>query len=178
MSKCFVVLGMHRSATSLVAKGLHNAGVHMGDKLIPADRGNPEGYFEDAIVSNLNRAILRKAGGDWLNPPSEDSILAVKKDTAFMDVIENLVQQRLATGAPLWGWKDPRTVLTIRLFHQFLVNPHYIAVFRNPTDVAASLFRRDRIPTSAGVALAKTYNKRLLGFLNDTTLSDNFNTLL
>jgi len=54
----FIVTGMHRSGTSFVASLLSAWNVRIGDRLLPADRGNPHGYFEDAGFLDLDRRML------------------------------------------------------------------------------------------------------------------------
>jgi len=54
----FIVTGMHRSGTSFVASLLSAWNVRMGDRLLPADRGNPHGYFEDTGFLDLDRRML------------------------------------------------------------------------------------------------------------------------
>lgn len=51
-----VILGMHRSGTSLVANLLQQAGFFVGrsEDLIRADRWNQKGYFEQWDVYRLN----------------------------------------------------------------------------------------------------------------------------
>ena len=63
MNKTFVILGCHRSASSLVAKALHEAGVHMGDDLLSGLPDNPEGHFEDMDFLKKNVEIL--GGNIW-----------------------------------------------------------------------------------------------------------------
>jgi hypothetical protein len=160
-SKCFIVLGMHRSATSLMAKSLHQGGVYMGNKLIPADRGNPKGYFENIEIVRLNDAILSAAGGSWIKPPSHEDIMA----TDFSEQIQEMLEKYRR---PLWGWKDPRSLLTIEKYLPYIKNPHFVCCFRPPDSVAKSLYTREgeRLPYKKGLALAKEYNKRLLTFLH------------
>ena len=50
----------------------------MGDVLLGADSGNPKGYWEDRDFLELNRTILRDAGGSWHRPPPEENILKLK----------------------------------------------------------------------------------------------------
>ncbi len=161
--KTFIVLGMHRSATSLVARGLVEAGVHMGEKQLGFHSSNPWGHYEDVDFISMSDRLLTAAGGSWDKPPLEDSILGLASEWGprIKDFIEGKMRE------PLWGWKDPRTVLTIPLFLPYLVNPHFITCFRNPQDVAISLARRDRAMTrKKALALAKIYNDRLLRFLS------------
>jgi hypothetical protein len=168
MSKCFVVLGMHRSATSLIAKGLAESNVSMGSNLLIADKSNLFGHWEDMDFLNLNKAILRDAGGDWDDPPPEEKILELA-DTYEAEIKELINRKK----KDLWGWKDPRTTLTIKLFAPYLENPHWITCFRQPEQVAQSLLVRNNFPIEKGLALCIEYNKRLLNFLlNNGDLTD------
>jgi len=155
MSKVFVVLGMHRSATSLISKALLNE-IYMG----PTPGGN---VFESRPFGKLNRAILRRAGGGWSNPPPERAIL--DQYDHFRDRIISTVESE-AADRELWGWKDPRTTLTIRLYLPHLVNPHFVTIFRNPLEVAKSLKCRDSFPIEKGIEIANIYNARLVSFLS------------
>ena len=50
-----VVLGMHRSGTSAITRGLKVLGVELGDQLIAAVEGdNSKGYWEDSDLNTLN----------------------------------------------------------------------------------------------------------------------------
>jgi len=143
--------------------GLHRAGVYIGENLLGADWSNPLGHWENKDFKILNEKILHAAGGTWSQPPPEDKILAIYPQ--FKDKIEAVV--RKSERAPLWGWKEPRTTLTIRLYLPHLLNPHIIAIFRDPVAVAASLKRRNNMGVKQGLALAKEYNQRLIAFLSE-----------
>jgi len=155
---------MHRSATSLTAKALNNE-IYMGDNLMGSARSNPKGHFEEMSFVKLNDWILKQAGGSWDNPPSEKAIMEVECD----DKIKMLISLH---EKELWGWKDPRTSLTIRKYLPFLENPHFICNFRNPKDVAISLKMRDGMELSKGIALAKEYNSRVIKFLEEYHVSN------
>jgi hypothetical protein len=164
--KTVIVLGMHRSMTSLVAKGLvHSGDCHMGKELLGAGHGNSKGHFENINFIYLNDFILNRAGGSWDNPPPEYDIL--KAGEELSQEIERLV--RGSERNPVWGWKDPRTTLTIRCYMPYLVNPVFITCFRDPKKVAKSLMIRDGSNYNQNLALAKEYNKRLLRFLTEQT---------
>ena len=163
MSKCFIVLGMHRSATSLIAGSLNKNDVVMGFDYIKADTGNPKGYWEDKDFLDLNKMILNDVGGSWKNPPTESAIL--KNRSAYADEIEKLVKKR--EQYPLWGWKDPRTTLTIKLFLPHIKNPHFICCLRDPSDVAKSLSERNGMKFDKAMRLAKIYNDRMMEFMKE-----------
>ena len=57
-----MVLGMHRSGTSAITKGLEVLGVNLGDNLLPPKDDNPKGFFEDRDLVNLNERVLEKIG--------------------------------------------------------------------------------------------------------------------
>ena len=155
-SKTIVVLGMHRSATSLVANGLHKAGVDMGKNLMPAGPATPQGFYEDMDFVLLNDLILDASGGDWANPPKELS-----------DKYDNKINELIRYGT-LWGWKDPRTTLTIEKYYDKLEDPILVCNFRKPELVADSLIRRgDKMSRAKAEKLARTYNKKLIKFLKE-----------
>lgn len=160
--KTVIVLGMHRSATSLVAKGLFQAGVFMGPELLGPGRGNEHGHFEDVGLLHLNDRILKIAGGSWDRPPDEENIVLAGQQ------IESEIYAAVKTRQrQLWGWKDPRTTLTIRCYMPFLTNPIFVPCFRDPMDVARSLNSRDGMSIEAGYKLARIYNERLIKFLTE-----------
>lgn len=161
--KTFIILGMHRSATSLVAKGISTI-IHVGDQLIPPSPSQPEGHYENIKFVNLNDEILKEAGGSWDKPPCEEAILATK--ALFQDKIQRLLAQE-SEGKELWGWKDPRTILTIKLYLPYIESPHIICCFRDIDEVAKSLSIREGFSESFCKDLANIYNRRLVKFLGE-----------
>ena len=53
-----VILGMHRSGTSLVTSSLPLLGFPVGDNLMLGNEDNPRGFFEDLDVVSLNDDLL------------------------------------------------------------------------------------------------------------------------
>ena len=154
----YIILGMHRSATSFLAKCLKLGGVNIGKNLLGAGRGNPEGHFENLDFLNLNDEILFGAGGSWKNPPSEEAIH--KSAERLKEKIKETIKRNKSE---LWGWKDPRTALTIQEYLPYLDDEVYlISIFRNPRKVAESLNRRDGMPIEQGIKLAQEYNRRII----------------
>ncbi len=165
MQKTIVVLGMHRSATSLVACGLHHE-ISMGEELVPASGSNPRGHFEDVRFVRLNDRILSAAGGSWHCPPAEEAIRNVA--ARFSDEVQSTLAAA-SRGHLIWGFKDPRTTLTIAVYLPFLRNPHFVCCFREPEEVARSLNRRNGFSLAKGRRLAAIYNRRLLTFSAEFT---------
>ena len=53
-----LVVGMHRSGTSLLGSILEALGVAMPGPLIPGDHHNPGGYFERSDITSLQEELL------------------------------------------------------------------------------------------------------------------------
>jgi hypothetical protein len=137
-------LGAHRSGTSLVARILNLLGVHLGpdERILTSGEDNPSGYWEHRPFVDINDEILIRFGGEWDEPPvfpaswARDPRLADLRARARQLVAEDFAPE------PLWGWKDPRTCLTLP-FWQDLIGPmRYVVCVRNPSAVVASLTRR------------------------------------
>ena len=175
--KTLIVLGMHRSITSLVAKGLADNKVYVGDKLMPPNGGNPNGYWEDTDFVKMNNKLLAMAGGTWRDLPSEEKIVDLGKRHGEM--IRDLIRRKeerikdifFRENERIWGWKDPRTILTVKLYLPYLTNPHFILCFRKPLDVAKSFNKTEKIPIGEGVNLWREYNKRMLNFISNHYLN-------
>ena len=138
-------LGVHRSGTSLVSRMLNLLGVHLGPPHAVAGTGedNPKGHWEHHALALLNDEILARFGGRWDEPPAFP--LSWQRDPRLGDLREKarqLLTEDFATES-LWGWKDPRTCLTLP-FWQDLIGPmRYVLCIRNPSAVLASLRRRN-----------------------------------
>ncbi|MCI4347629.1 MAG: sulfotransferase [Thermoplasmata archaeon] len=139
----YIVLGMHRSGTSAVAGMLDRLGVRMGPKQAGPDWigrhwSNPTGHFENPDLVWLNGLILGYDGTGVHESPRWDEI--PQRARALAREIDRTLR---ATEGDVWGWKDPWSVLTIEEFLPQIHEPRFIFVFRDPLQVAQSLFRRD-----------------------------------
>jgi hypothetical protein len=162
------VMGMHRSGTSVVSRLLNLLGVYLGPPRAISNVGddNPKGYWEHHPIALLNDDILIRYGGTWDRPPvfpdgwSRSPELADLKDKA-RGVLADFA------GQALWGWKDPRTCLTLP-FWQELVGPiRYAMAFRNPGEVIASLQRRNGMNAEQAERLWLTYVQSSLTHTSD-----------
>lgn len=155
---------MHRSGTSLLSSLLARAGVNMGERLLEARPDNPRGFFEDADFVAFHERCLAHRGLTYINPGN--------KPLTFTD--DELAEARAIINArpadAPWGWKDPRTCLFIRSWHELLPDCRYIIAHRGPMAVAASLARRGELTTGADVASAlrawARYCGEILAFLD------------
>jgi len=166
--KTIVILGMHRSATSLVARTL-NSEVHMGKHLLKGLPDNPKGHYENVEVIKINDKILHKSGGSWLNPPPEEKILEVGQtfESEIQDLVWRETELAKSKNMESWGFKDPRTCLTIGVWSKYIPNPQFIVCYRNSMDIAISLQKRNGFTLERGIELTNEYNNRIFKFLKD-----------
>ena len=165
---CIVVIGMHRSGTSLVSGLLYRLGVNMGTAFRKPDRHNATGYYEDIDFRDLNKMIINRAGGRWFNPPNPEDVSAAVKH--YSDKVDALIESKDG----LWGFKDPRTVFTIHaLEHHLPEDTRFIRVSRNTLETVASLSRRASLKeykrTDAHwYLIVRRYSDAIQGYLQRT----------
>jgi len=159
MDKQVVVLGMHRSGTSLLGAILVSLGVNMGRRMVGKNHNNPIGHFEDVEFVNLNKEIFNDLGSMDLHPPMAKDVLSIKED--YSTRIEKMIKSREG----LWGWKDPRTAITIELFWEHLTNPYVIVCERAAMEVAKSLNKRQKLPINDGINVREKYVKSINDFI-------------
>jgi len=166
MSLIYVVLGMHRSGTSLASSLIHWAGIPMCRyDCMRGDETQPYGYYEDPGLKQVNRRILWGARGNWHNPPGYKAIIASahKHEQEMIELLEK------RCNVPVWGWKDPRTALTVTAWHNAMKRAdhivRYVVARRDETGVVQSLLRRNGENDVTWAKLYKTYNRRIDMFL-------------
>jgi hypothetical protein len=147
-----VVLGMHKSGTTLVAQALHRSGIHMGEfrEELDYDAGNT---YEHHGFQAINRELLapylvpplrhvaRRRGRSELDaaghPRNQDSQAWIRRrgmearmatgeiPSTATDLIESLERSH-----PDWGFKDPRSCLTYPFWRRVLPPHRLVVVFR------------------------------------------------
>lgn len=139
MNKVLIVLGMHRSGTSLVSSWLNKCGLNLGDHCLGGDKFNKEGHFEDLDFLHLHEEVLSyyKIIRTGLIPPfnfklSEDYYKKLTDNIKFKNS-----QHRQ------WGWKEPRTCLFLDFYQEAIPDAKYVIVYRNYQFVVESLCRRE-----------------------------------
>lgn len=174
-----VVVGFHRSGTSLLSHLLHRAGLFLGEQLLGAMPSNPYGHFEDVEIVRLHETILRDHGDTW----------HITKPTAFhirpehWATMQAHVQERSAAHR-LWGFKDPRVCFFLGAWKYLMPGARFVVVYRDPSECVFSLERRqaaDLFASRGNAALHRrfwreadhgmkmwiAYNRAILNFVNE-----------
>lgn len=156
-SQAIAVLGMHRSGTSALTGTLKEAGLYLGEVLDTGFSLNRKGLQEAPSILFMQENLLQENGGSWHQPPG-----AVVWGRLHESVRDLFIESR--AHVPVWGFKDPRTLLTLEGWLKVLPELKCAGIFRHPAEVAASLNKRNGFDTQKGIFLWEAYNRRLLDY--------------
>lgn len=147
-----IVLGMHRSGTSMITRMLEGVGVFMGWR----KQRDEEALF----FFRLNEWVLECAQATWAMPEpisdllSNDDVRAIVVERIRMQIaspwivsylgLMNALRYRRMENLPMpYGWKDPRNVLTLPVWMEIFPRARVIHVSRHGVDIAESLRARE-----------------------------------
>jgi hypothetical protein len=147
-----ILLGMHRSGTSLIARLLDELGLFQGKEL--------QEDHESTWFLALNEQLLKRVNASWDQPNAFLTFLRYPEavDLAVQCLRDDLSGQQISGyfGLPRylkyrslskfdipWAWKDPRTIFTLPLWLRLFPAAKLIYIVRNGVDVAASLRTRE-----------------------------------
>ncbi len=164
-----VVLGMHRSGSSALARVLNLCGAYLPPQVLPPSATqNPAGYWEPEAIVDLNDRVLRQLGGAWNRVDFQ-----LPDNTAIAEEFDSDARALLASeygNEPTILLKDPRMCVLAPLWHRALTGagyrPVYVVPVRDPLEVAQSLHARGDMSVPEGLALWLNYMKRGTEFLD------------
>lgn len=176
-NKVILVLGMHRSATSLTTNILTELGLYAGskDELLEADSDNKKGYFERKDVIELSDKMLVENGMTWTSVRRQIKNIEIKEDTQkkLEEILINM--EKNASGRNM-VIKAPRICITEPVWRKAIVSlgmkERAVAVFRHPYEVAMSINKRDGIDFSYALKMWYYYNCCILNSLSSLDNTD------
>lgn len=139
------ILGVGRSGTSAITRGLLAVGVDLGNNLRPGSGKNPTGLFEDNDFLKISRRLKHTLG------VRADSVRLIEDEEYDFPVVKKIeddcvemIHRRFGR-SPLWGYKYARTSrflpFFLRVFERCGLEPRYVFAVRNPISVARSRAR-------------------------------------
>ena len=127
----FVVLGMHKSGTTLVSQMLHHSGVDMvegADEGVSYDKGNK---YERRSTLDLDVELLGHADyDDVLKSPPRPIVPTADQRERMRGIIAECDARH-----PDWGFKDPRCSLVYDLWAEELPDHKLVVVYRHPAEI-------------------------------------------
>jgi hypothetical protein len=161
-----IIIGAHRSGTSLVTRLLDDLGLFVGAR--------PDNNHEPVFFQSLNDIFLHQSGGRWDNPKpiarflddqenlrlTQDYVSLLMKSpsvASFIGLRKYIRCQNLFDLDIPWGWKDPRNTYTLPFWLMMFPQAKVIHVYRHGMDVARSLNHRCREHFNAKSSLYEKY---------------------
>jgi len=166
-ARALVIMGMHRSGTSALAGLLNQLGVEMGSCLMPAQEGvNEKGFWEQEKIVSVHDRLLQYYGLSWDDPRHLPRDWWLEEFPQHcLEEICRIIADDMEDNS-LWAIKDPRMCRLMPLWHQVFsrlnIEPLFLCIVRNPLEVAASLYARDRIPKDLALLLWVQHNLEAL----------------
>ncbi|MGY6555699.1 MAG: sulfotransferase family protein [Wenzhouxiangella sp.] len=146
-SRVVFVIGAGRSGTSTLTRALGALGVELGNKFKRATRKNPTGFFEDADLLALSKAVRHRIGvrADSLRLIAPEELVGSSMDD-LRHRASKIIRQRFGS-CPLWGFKYGRTLRILPFWEPVLaelaIEPSFVIALRNPLSVARSRAKLD-----------------------------------
>lgn len=146
-----IIVGMHRSGTTMITKMLENLGLFVGvEKEI-----NNEALFFWKInnwIFDLHTATAEKPYNlRYKNPACEKVIIeslahfvASNKRKQYLGKHTSTYKSITTVDFP-YGWKDPKNTYTIDFWKHIFPHPKVIHIYRNPIDSVSSYIERDLV---------------------------------
>lgn len=163
-----IILGMHRSGTSLVGGLINKMGLKTGGPLIEAAEDNAKGFFERIDVVLQDDYLMKKQGVHYAFQTYRYDPLVGLKDILnddgkfFNEGRRGLAFLNNPANYP-WMLKDPRLCITLRTWLPMLkFIPAILFTYRHPLDVAMSLHKREfeKFEIARGLRMWYVYNRR------------------
>lgn len=163
----FIVLGMHKSGTTLLSEILHKSKISMVDEEqnnLSYEEGDK---FERRTTNDINKELL----------DAYHSLDSSDKDISYTeDQINNIrhIIDKYEDNNAAWGFKDPRTCLTYHIWKQILPKHKILVVYRSPYQVMAHYYNSTRrfdkliIRSYRGLQTWKKYNQMLLKLIENS----------
>ncbi|MBW3096896.1 glycosyltransferase [Pseudohoeflea coraliihabitans] len=143
---CVLVLGMHRSGTSLLTRTIGALGAALPRTLSGDGPGNETGHWEPQRIVEFNDELLAEIGSawhDWQPLP----LLTDEYRSQLVTQIQGLITDEYG-GHPVFVLKDPRICRFADLYldacNDLGIKSMPIIPFRNPLEVADSLRARSQ----------------------------------
>jgi hypothetical protein len=144
-----IIVGMHRSGTTMITKMLENLGLFAGaEKEI-----NNEALFFWKInnwIFELHTATAEKPYNlRYKNPACTKVILESLEHFVQSDKRKQYLGKHASKYKTIkeldfpYGWKDPKNSFTIDFWKKVFPNPKVIHIYRNPVDSVSSYIERD-----------------------------------
>ena len=172
----------------MFTRAMQLMGLELGEGLMAPQPDNPKGFWENEFFWSADVQILRDLNCHMNGYGRAETLLrlpelsgAVERSDENLTTIESFISRTFSS--PVWGWKDPRTVLLFPFWMGVLVDLGFrqvrpAVIARHPAACAQSLARRGDLPPIAAalgldagdlaLEVWKAYSRILLAISDET----------
>lgn len=157
--RAILVLGMHRSGTSALARTVNLLGAAAPQTLMDASADNERGYWESEPLVHLSDEAMAACGRSWRSTGAiRMSAMAGAGDLRRR--LRGAIASEFGDASTIM-LKDPRVTRLMPLYREVLSEAGYeilpVIALRNPVEVVKSLGRRDGMQSRHALGLWLRY---------------------
>lgn len=134
-----IVLGMHKSGTTLIAKTLHQSGINMG---VGVEGDYPRAKYEDSRVAKITKQLLY--GGTNRHSLALPDRSLSKKNIYIYAWMQDYIIDRCKAHGTNWGFKFPDVTLCYDVWRRYLPYHRAIGVRRNRKSIISHYLRQKK----------------------------------
>lgn len=159
VKRAILVLGMHRSGTSALARTVNLLGAAAPQTLMDASADNERGYWESEPLVHLSDEAMAACGRSWRSTGTMRMSEMVGADDLRRRLGEAIAGE--FGDASTIMLKDPRVTRLMPLYRGVLTEAGYeilpVIALRNPVEVVKSLEKRDGMEARQALGLWLRY---------------------
>lgn len=164
--RAILILGMHRSGTSVLTRIFNLLGASVSPNLMPATEENPTGYWESIQIAKFNNRLLQSAGTSWKSDAPVSGKWFDHPDRIQDRADAKMIIQSEFAGEEIFVLKCPRLCLLLpfwkTVFNELGIDIFIVLVLRDPIHVARSLSARASFPEMKSASITNNYSASLL----------------
>ena len=168
-----LVLGMHRSGTSVTTRLLECLDAVNSTSLMPQHSDNPKGFFEDYDIYRFHESkLLPSLKTKWhgVGPIDWTQLSAPERSKLELEALE-ILRSNYSLSNRLSVLKEPRIGVLLPFWLPLLKRAGYkvsiVCAVRDPLSVTRSLGKRNKMSTSHSGALYLSYWLSILTHIQD-----------
>ena len=157
--RAILVLGMHRSGTSALARTINLLGAAAPQTLMGASAYNERGYWESEPLVQLDDEVMAACGRSWRSTrPMRTDAMPGRAELGRR--LKDTIASEFGDAGTI-VLKDPRVTRLLPFYRDALTEAGYeilpVIALRNPIEVAKSLARRDHMVARRALGLWLRY---------------------
>lgn len=182
-NKIICVLGMHRSGTSMLTRILNICGMEIGPNsdLYKNKGDNPKGHWENLKFIEINQEIINIFSKDkqWDSIPNFPPDWQNSAEIKHLEIKAKKLVSGFNQKYPIWGWKDPRTCLTLPFWKKIISQDiNFVIILRNPFQIVGSLKKRNNKKESETLHMWSFYTNSVINnTINENRCFINFDNI-